>query len=87
MSATSPRSRRSTLRVLAAFVAMGLLWNVFAPSPVSAHNLQTRMVYMFLDPSAQACLDARIAGGSLPAGCAPLPGGWMPGDPILQAGD
>ncbi len=58
------------------------------PVPAAeAHNLQTRMVYMFFDPDTQACLDARIAGTPLPAGCAPLPTGWAPGDPLLQPGD
>ncbi len=52
-----------------------------------AHNLQTRMVYMFFDPDTQACLDARLEGTALPAGCAPLPIGWAPGDPVLQADD
>ena len=47
------------------------------PMPsASAHNLQTRMVYMYLDPTTQAMLDARMA--------APT---WTPPDPLLQAGD
>ena len=33
----------------------------------SAHNLQTKMVYMFFDPNTQAMLDARIAGPGLDA--------------------
>jgi len=44
--------------------------------PVAAHNLQTRMVSMFMDDATQAMLDARMA--------AP---GWTPPDPLLQAGD
>ena len=42
----------------------------------SGHNLQTRMVNMFLDPQTQAMLDSRMAAPS-----------WTPPDPLLQAGD
>ena len=57
-------------------------------APVAfAHNLQTRMVYMFFDADTQACIDARLEGTPLPAGCAGLPSGWQVGDPVLQAGD
>ena len=62
-----------------------------------AHNLQTRMVYMFFDTATQACLDARIASVSLglppdpstpmPAGCAPLPPTWVRTDPFFQTND
>ncbi len=55
---------------------------------VAAHNLQTKMVYMFFDPDTQACMDARFDGATLlPAGCNPLPSGWQPGDAPLQTGD
>ena len=47
---------RSTTAVVAlTFTALG------APLFVYAHNLQTKMVYMFFDPNTQAMLDARIA--------------------------
>ncbi len=47
------------------------------PMPAaSAHNLQTRMVYMFMDPATQQMLDDRMT--------AP---GWTPPDPLLQSGD
>jgi uncharacterized repeat protein (TIGR01451 family) len=42
-----------------------------------AHNLQTKMVYMFLDPDTQSMLDNRIAG----------PPAWTPGTPLLQVND
>jgi len=44
--------------------------------PVQAHNLQTRMVYMFFDPETQAMLDARMASGT-----------WAPPDPLLTPND
>ena len=61
-------------------------------APAHAHNLQTKMVYMFFDPATQNCLDARIAQTTpYPAECASvlpaLPPGWTPGDPILQNND
>jgi uncharacterized repeat protein (TIGR01451 family) len=63
--------------VLALFLnlAQGILPGTTAPT-AQAHNLQTRMVSMFMDPASQAILDARMA--------AP---GWTPPDPLLQAGD
>ncbi len=67
-------------------LGQGILPGTSAPT-ASAHNLQTRMVYMFFDPETQACLDARLGGTPLPPGCPPLPPGWQPGDPVLQAGD
>ncbi|NUQ38736.1 MAG: carboxypeptidase regulatory-like domain-containing protein [Caldilineales bacterium] len=83
------------LAIILAMVVSLIPWQITLPGPLpdlgpetaSAHNLQTRMIYMFFDPEAQACLDARIEGASLPAGCAPLPGGWQVGDPLLQVGD
>ena len=53
---------------------------------IYAHNLQTKMVYMFFDPTTQACLDARIDGTALPAGCQAYPG-WAPGQPLLKVDD
>lgn len=44
--------------------------------PVAAHNLQTRMVSMFMDDATQAMLDDRMANP-----------GWTPPDPLLQVGD
>jgi len=64
-------------------VVVSLLLSLFPPAipglevPTAyAHNLQTRMVSMFMDPATQAILDARMA--------AP---GWSPPDALLQAGD
>jgi len=45
------------------------------PQTASAHNLQTKFVYMFLDPATQTLLDNRISGG------------WVPGTPLLQVND
>lgn len=45
------------------------------PTAVTAHNLQTKMVYMFVDPTTQTLLDNRINGG------------WVPGTPLLQVND
>ena len=67
---------------LAIITILSLLISLFpqvigAPVPMaSAHNLQTRMVSMFLDPTTQTMLDGRMA--------AP---GWTPPDPLLQPGD
>jgi hypothetical protein len=67
---------------LALATVLALLVSLFpqvAGLPVntaSAHNLQTRMVYMTMDPATEAMLDARMA--------AP---GWTPPDPLLQPGD
>ncbi len=72
--------RRMTLLGIATILS--LLVSLFPqvaglPMPTaSAHNLQTRMVYMFFDPATQATLDARMANPS-----------WTPPDPLLQAGD
>ena len=50
---------------------------VGSPMPTaSAHNLQTRMVSMFMDSATQAVLDARMSNP-----------GWTPPDPLLQSGD
>lgn len=68
----TPR-RRAGLAILLAAIALGR--NGDPSAPVSAHNLQTRMVYAFLDPATQTLLDNRINGG------------WMPGTPILQVND
>ncbi|MEO8083058.1 MAG: hypothetical protein ABI780_04495, partial [Ardenticatenales bacterium] len=68
----TPR-RRAALVILMAAAALGR--NGGPTSPVSAHNLQTRMVYAFLDPATQTLLDNRISGG------------WVPGTPILQVND
>lgn len=72
--------------VMVLSLLQGVIPGTPEPDPVSAHNLQTRMVYMFFDPATQACIDARMEGTDLPAGCQPLVD-WEPGDPILQNGD
>ncbi|MFO1430472.1 MAG: SdrD B-like domain-containing protein [Candidatus Competibacteraceae bacterium] len=65
---------------------VGMTIGLLGGAPVAqAHNLQTHMVYMFLDKDTQDCLDARIA-GTTPTTCAALPG-WTPGTPILQVND
>ena len=75
------RTRRSAwfaiIVILSLIVGMApdILPGVEAPT-ASAHNLQTRMVYMYMDPATQAMLDARMA--------AP---GWAPPTPLLQVGD
>ena len=48
--------RSTTGVVVLTFTALG------APLFVYAHNLQTKLVYMFFDPNTQAMLDARVAG-------------------------
>ena len=79
MNRRSARRRQLTLTIAVLFaVVVGLfpqaLPGVETPA-ASAHNLQTKMVYMFLDEPSQALLDTRLAGP------------WTPGNPILQAGD
>ena len=53
----------------------------------SAHNLQTRMAYMYLDEATQACIDARIANTPVPDGCQALSPAWTPGTPVLAQDD
>ena len=96
---TSKLQRRMTWTGL--LTILSLLVSLFPqvvgqPMPTaSAHNLQTRMVYMFFDPATQACLDARIARSvcfrrsipvARPAARRCL-GGWVPGDPFFQTND
>lgn len=73
--------------VMVLSLLQGVIPGTPEPDPVSAHNLQTRMVYMFFDPATQACIDARMEGTPLPAGCAPLPVDWALGDPVLLKDD
>ena len=72
--------RRMTLLGIATILSLLVsLFPQIAGLPVStasAHNLQTRMVYMFFDPDTQTMLDNRMAN--------PL---WTPPDPLLQTGD
>ncbi|MBT8115690.1 MAG: hypothetical protein KJP04_09920, partial [Arenicella sp.] len=56
-------------------VVSGLFLFAASTTSVESHNLQTRMVYMFLDPDTQQFLDARIDGGH------------PPGTPLLMNGD
>ncbi|MBK7781193.1 MAG: DUF11 domain-containing protein [Ardenticatenia bacterium] len=56
-------------------VALSVLLPGMEPTAVTAHNLQTKMVYMFVDPTTQTLLDNRINGG------------WVPGTPLLQVND
>ena len=68
-----------TLRIAVLFaVLVGLVIQALPGMETTtalAHNLQTKIVYMFLDQDAQDLLDIRIADPS-----------WVPGTPILQAG-
>ncbi len=74
-------SRMSMALSLAMILAMalnflpGIVPGTQAPT-AEAHNLQTRMVSMFLDAATQKMLDDRMADP-----------GWSPPDPLLQAGD
>jgi hypothetical protein len=76
------RGTQRRMALLGIATILSLLVSLFPqvvgqPLPAaSAHNLQTRMVYMFFDPDTQTMLDNRMAN--------PL---WTPPDPLLQAGD
>lgn len=78
--------RRPVWMAIAAVLALlfnlgqGILPGVTAPV-ASAHNLQTKMVYMYFDPDTQTLLDNRIAG--LDTGYP----GFGPGSPLLKIGD
>ena len=63
------------LALLLAMLLLGVALLLTQSSTTMAHNLQTKLADMFFDPNTQALLDARIAGG------------WVPGTPLLQAGD
>ncbi len=77
-SFTSDKRRQRWVSVA---LLLALLLNIFPAMfgsnvPIaSAHNLDSRMVYMFFDPATQTLLDNRIAGG------------WVPGTPLLQVND
>ena len=77
---TSKLQRRMTWTGL--LTILSLLVSLFPqvvgqPMPTaSAHNLQTKMVYMFFDPNTQAMLDTRIAGPT-----------WTPPTPLLKVND
>ncbi|MBM4460398.1 MAG: DUF11 domain-containing protein, partial [Chloroflexi bacterium] len=85
---TRLRRSRSGPQILYLAMIMALVLS-FAPQAVPgfevstahAHNLQTKMVYMYFDPDTQALLDNRIAGLD--------PGypGFGPGSPLLKVGD
>ncbi len=70
----------ATVLALLLNLGQGILPGASAPT-ASAHNLQTKMVYMYFDPDTQAFLDNRIAGLD--------PGypGFGPGSPLLKVGD
>ena len=70
----SPGNRLIKSMVALAAPLMGLL-----SLDASAHNLQTRMAYMYLDEATQACIDARIANTPVPDGCQALSPAWTPG--------
>ncbi len=78
----TPGQTRRRLALVSIATILSLLLSMFPqvaglPMPAaSAHNLQTRMVYMFMDPATQQMLDDRMAAPS-----------WTPPDPLLQAGD
>jgi uncharacterized repeat protein (TIGR01451 family) len=75
-----PSTFRRLTSTLGAFLITAL---VFAATTgqVEAHNLQTKMVYMFLDPDTQAVLDNRIAGND------PSIQGAPPDPILLKVGD
>ena len=61
---SSPTGTRRRVSVLAgALVALSVLLPGMEPTAVTAHNLQTKMVYMFVDPTTQTLLDNRINDG------------------------
>ena len=65
---SSRRSSWITLLVIAAMILNlfpDVVPGVRAPQ-VQAHNLQTRLVSMFMDPTTQNILDARIASPTWP---------------------
>lgn len=73
--------RRAAMHLVMILVLIVGMFQGFVPGTsqvedVSAHNLQTRMVSMYLDAATQAFLDARMASPT-----------WNPPDPLLQAGD
>ena len=78
MNRRSARRRQLTLTVAVLFaVVIGLLPQALpgVETPTaSAHNLQTKMVYMFLDQDTQALLDTRISGPWTPG--TPVSSGW-----------
>ena len=77
-------SRRQNERpVISIALLIALLLNLFPgfvpglETPIaSAHNLDASAVYVFLDPTTQALLDARIASGT-----------WTPGTPLILPSD
>lgn len=72
----SPRPRRRRARPLAPGLLLALALALLTPAILLAHNLQTKMAYVFFDKATQDLLDARINGP-----------GWTPPQPLLQVGD
>ncbi|HSN73505.1 MAG TPA: SdrD B-like domain-containing protein, partial [Anaerolineae bacterium] len=87
MSTVLNRKVRSRVLYLSMILALVLsivpqaLPGVETPT-AEAHNLQTKMVYMFPDPDTQAFLDARIAGT-----LSEVPPYAGPPNPLLRVGD
>ena len=67
---------RAFFLVAGLLVVLQAFFMGFGPMAAHAHNLQTKMVYMFFDPDTQAFLDARMEDPS-----------WVPGTPLLQVDD
>ncbi len=83
---------RTKRQKLGWIVTLGFVLTLVSVTAIWAHNLQTRMVYMFFDPETQACIDARLEVTT------PYPPpvlllvclacrSWAPGQPVLQVGD
>jgi hypothetical protein len=80
MSQQPPRWKQALSSLLSAGIGAAAIFagTLLAPTAALAHNLQTKMVYMFPDPTAQEMLDKRIAGQDA---CFPS---YLPPDPLLR---
>ena len=73
------RQRTALDRFSRIFITLAtMLYFVVVTSGAVAHNLQTKMVYMFFDPDTQTMLDARIDGND------PCFSSYAPPDPLLR---
>ncbi|MBP8289307.1 MAG: DUF11 domain-containing protein, partial [Chromatiaceae bacterium] len=80
MSQQPPRWKKALSSLLSAGIGAAAIFTgaLLAPTPALAHNLQTKMVYMFPDSNTQQMLDDRIAGLDT---CFPS---YAPPDPLLR---
>ena len=74
-------------RLISVMLLLATFQLILHPLDALAHNLQTRMAYMYLDEATQACIDARIANAPVPNGCQALSSAWTPGTPVLKTDD